>query len=79
LAILALMLNWAFVVYMSLQYDPRTTRLAMIVGDHAILLFACIAIVGTVMAIIGAVKGSKAWYVVAFLNSASFVAELCVS
>jgi hypothetical protein len=79
LAVIALCMNWATIVYWSVQYDPGSTWLWRKTGDYVIWLYASVALAGTLLAIVAAIRSSKAWYIIALLNITSFLLEFCAS
>jgi len=50
-----------------------------LLGDHALLIFALVAIGGLISGIIAGVKQSKGWLIVALLNAVTFLLEFVVS
>jgi hypothetical protein len=78
-SIVALLINWARVVYLARQYDPGSVRLWGPLDAHPALVLAVVMVLGVGAGIFAGLKSSKLWWLVAVLNLVSYCLELAAS
>jgi hypothetical protein len=75
----ALLLNWATMIYFGLQRDPGSLHIWWPLAAHPTAVFALVMAVGVLCGVVAGINSSKAWFVLAALNAGSFFFEWLAS
>jgi hypothetical protein len=79
LSIFTLGTNWAFMVYMSRQYNPGAIKIWEPFRSHPTASLGIWMVMGVCSGVYAGIKHSRYWFAVAGLNLVTYVLELCVS